>query len=261
MIQGNSISSPQEEPLPYLSEDSSIMSNLVDFRFLSQRDSILDYFNLGGMCYGGWKCIPITISPLRPVLRCMETELSCLGDWRLRVAELGPGGGRWTFTVLDIIRTCGFPIDLEYILLGTPAEHALTHRDCLRTFFGTFPIPYNQVSRIPTGGVNQRLISEIKFTPIESLWLRAVDSHDNVFTPRIDIFIAFDSLRYLSLTRLTESIQSIRQCMVPRDGRLFMNIDAVNDSNFKQLIRRSGLEPILPPVLYDGCMYYCLRGK
>ena len=220
----------------------------------------MPFFNLKKRCYDSWRGLPVSIPRLRPVVQCLRNELGCLTEMQYRIVELGPNGGRWTHTVLDIFKYCGLPVKLEYYLLGCQAEHYLTHRDAIQDSFGpTDPVPFNRVSRVRTGGGTTRLISEVMFIPIVSDWLKAVDDKGLSFTPRIDTFISFDSIKYLNDNRIIESLQSMKQCLVPGTGTIFVNIDNNRMSWFCDLYKKSGLIELIDPVSYDGHTYFGLR--
>lgn len=243
-------------------------------RELEEREaSIRDFYNTGGKCYGASKMLPRSFKTLAPIINSLQWELSNLSDWHLRMAEFGPGGGRWTYTVLDMFRWTGYPLKTEYYLLGSVEEHKLVQRDCLNYFYpecmrtdvaisADALVPYREYLRIRSGQTSH-LISEIKFIDLRSRLFRMSPCANK--TPgqfaRIDVIIAFDAMCLLPYDMLRSAISSIRHVCTHRTGMVYTNCLKHREVEFVRSFNANGFRQVIDPIELSGHVYFVFRAR
>ena len=135
------------------------ISKMPTSRGLVTREEIFYHFFLSGKrFYGKEKGLPVYNDNLLQVIGWMQSEVPINKSGKRMIADIYPGGGRWTYTFLDTYRQLGFPQSLEYNLFGSVHECNLAFRDGAK--FLDYALTMRKECRIrayPIDGVPPRL--------------------------------------------------------------------------------------------------------
>lgn len=232
-----------------------------DYDLVEYRHSIASHCKSSKLPFGCWKGRPSQVPRLAKILKSLRTDLSNLATWHTRIVELGPNGGRWTIEVIDTCKQEGWARSTDYYLVGSSIEFELTKRDAIVPSFDKH-FQYNKVERIPSGPsyhTTGHLITDLRFHTVPSEFLYAVNQNNAPFIPRIDMFLAFDSIRFLPIPKLIHCVETIRHCIVPSGGRFYCNMSIGKAVEFERKLEASGFVHCIDPFVHtDNTVYYVL---
>jgi hypothetical protein len=105
-----------------------------------------------------------------PVIQWIANDVKGLSDFELKIGEICPNGGRWTYSILASIKKEGWPRVLNYDLLGSQIEADFILRDVMKPLFKNQRCTYGSMLRVrsyeETPKSFQSLISEVYFETV-----------------------------------------------------------------------------------------------
>lgn len=155
-----------------------------------------DYLKTGQRWFEHWTGVPFNDHRFLPMLQWIGAygnEIT--SSVPLCITEIGPGGGKYTYTVLHQLQAKGMPRNISYTIYGNTSELFLTERDAIRLIDKWYK--RDKQSRVRTHFKIPKeprcFITEIDFKMEDLYKLKSTGPHNNLILC-LDSFHTYDKV-------------------------------------------------------------------